>query len=68
MASSLVDRGRGRRPLGLGGAAGPTMLPKSWRVIFAEVRALKPLFWCRLRDRFDPGVTLVRLEVGPQLM
>jgi len=63
--NSSGDRGRGRRPLALGGAVGPITLPKSWRVTSAEVRTPGPLFWCRLRDRFDPGVTLLRLEVEP---
>jgi len=65
MANNSGDQGRGRRPLVLGGAVGLIMLPKSWRVISAEVRTPRPLFWCCLRDRFDPGVTLLRLEVGP---
>jgi hypothetical protein len=65
MANSLAGRERGPRPLALGGAVGLITLPKSLRVISAEVRALKPLYWCRLRDRSDPGVTLLRLEVGP---
>lgn len=65
MANSLVGPGRGRQPLDLGGAVAPITLLKLWRVISAEVRALRPIFWCRLRDRFDPGVTLLRLEVEP---
>jgi len=65
MANNSGDRGRGRRPLVLGGVAGRIMLLKSWRVISAEVRTPGPLFWCCLRDRFDPGVTLLRLDVGP---
>ena len=65
ITNNLGDRGRGRQPLALGGAVGPITLRKSWPVISAEVRTPGPLFWCRLRDRLDPGVTLLRLEVGP---
>lgn len=66
MANNSEDQERGHQPLGLEGVVGLITLLKSLRVISAEVRiALGPFFWCALRDRSDPGVTLLRLEVGP---
>ena len=59
MANSSEGRERERRLLGPEGEAGLIMLPKSLPVTSAEVR-----FAC-LRDRFDPGVAPLRLEVGP---
>ena len=45
MANNSGDQGREHQPPVLGGVVGLIMLLKSWRVISAEVRTPRPLFW-----------------------